>query len=70
MNNGTSPLPPSSDDVVDVTEAAFTVAVPTPLSSTRSVEPVLENCRPAEPSAALSWLVTEAMPAEKSMPIT
>ena len=72
MNSGNSALPPASGVAVCVAEKAFTLTVlAAPSSSTRRVVPDgLETCRPAGPSAALSWVTTEASPPEKSTPIT
>src|SRR5262245_15474983 len=72
VNNGSCGLPLVSDDIVVVTDADSTSErFGAPSSTTRRVEPDgFENCRSLDPSAALSWETTEAMPPEKLMPST
>src|SRR5450755_3108355 len=71
VNTGSGALPPVSEVTVDVTEAALTVAVAVPLSTTRRVEPAgFENCRLAVPRALFSCATTEAIPPVKLTPIT
>jgi len=70
-NSGSCGLPLVSDVIVLVVENELTVAVAASVLSTCSVVPPgLEKLSPAPPSARLSWLTTEAMPAEKSTPTT
>src|ERR1051326_5722717 len=70
VNSGSCGLPLASVVTVAVAAAELTV-VPEPALSTCSTVPDgLENCRPWPPRAALSWLTTELMPAEKLTPIT
>src|SRR4030095_13542848 len=71
VNTGSGTLPLASDGTVVVTEAALTVAVPVPLSSTRSVDPAgLENCRLAAPKGLFNCETMDTIPPEKLRPIT
>ena len=63
--------PPQLSGNLDWSAAQSKLRVdPAQLAKQVHVEPVFENCKFEEPSAALSWLTTELIPPEKSMPST
>src|SRR5262245_9076328 len=70
VNSGSCGLPLVSEVMVAVADSASTVVARPPLRTCSSDPDGLENCKPVEPSAAVSRAATAAAPPTKLTPTT